>query len=878
MAYKTEIQIGVRGSAGVEKLRKEVDQLNEKLTKIQNTTKVGVLSINRYDAALAKAADSLRKVQIATKEENIAIKQYVTALRSSNAVQERQNRLIAQEITLRDRVARMKALPKATPTTQFDSPIGPGPASPISSRPKPRPTGLQKFADFGLGAGFPLLFGGGAGQVLGGGLGTILGGGGPAGFGLQIAFSAIGQQLEDALRRIQEIDNAIQALDMDALAGTAITVNAELRQSVQNLVDMGEAQKAVEVAANAVLQQTGVLPESVSDSANAVTLLSNVWDQVVAAVSGLLSLIGTPIVSALTLVLKLVGQGVKGINFFISLIGVGIKRLVQLIRFIPGGRQLLEGIENATAGINESAESRLATARQTGTELAKELSREKEIFAIEQKRVSGNTAAAKLNNAQAKRDEALAKLRFETEDKIVDKRRELAGLRGKSGQIEREFQVVLIEQTAEIEKQRILRQFALDEEAANQLKIKEIEKERKKLAKQAQEIRARESQIAQARIQTQLNELSNEEKIFQLRQQTADAELNLQNVRYKAESSLLQLQESRMQRRLANLQRENINFDAQRKLIDAIAKNRVQQAKVERNVAITQAKQGIRQAEIALQQIRFQVQRINLEIQLQKVKARGEKDEEVRKQMLEEINQIEKQNAKFVDVMVEEGVKRVKIAKEIAKEQIKIANNIFKGKVEAIEAERVEARRAVTAKELAAATGQAADEAGRFSSNMSRGIGSGPRKGETSSTKLKIDPDVYDRVVGEANQKVGGGFRDIFQLTEALDAAQMLKNTQARQRAEAAKREEERQAAFSYMNSLNTPSSSSYRTAQVATVPVRNATTKAPVVNVNTGPVMEFDGSKYVSVADFEKGLASVARSQATTSRSYGGRNYAGVS
>ena len=48
-------------------------------------------------------------------------------------------------------------------------------------------------------------------------------------------------------------------------------------------------------------------------------------------------------------------------------------------------------------------------------------------------------------------------------------------------------------------------------------------------------------------------------------------------------------------------------------------------------------------------------------------------------------------------------------------------------------------------------------------------------------------------------------------------------------------------------------------------------------VNATTGPVMEFDGTKYVTMDDFEKTVGTIASSQASASRSYGGRQYAGV-
>ena len=227
--------------------------------------------------------------------------------------------------------------------------------------------------------------------------------------------------------------------------------------------------------------------------------------------------------------------------------------------------------------------------------------------------------------------------------------------------------------------------------------------------------------------------------------------------------------------------------------------------------------------------------------------------------MLREINQIEKQNAQLVGVMVEEGVKRVRIAKEIAQEQTKIAENIFRGKVESIEAERVEARRAVNAKELAKATGQAADEAARLSRNSSRGSGSsGGRVAESSTTKLKIDPDVYEQVVGDGRTKK---FSNIFELTEALDTAQGAKNARME------RMEKMSASASSYASPSRYGAGSGARSGGGGT----------GSVNVTTGPVMEFDGNRYVSMSDFEKSLAQVASAQATSARSYGGRKYGGV-
>lgn len=1008
MAYKTEIQIGVKGTAQLDKLRQQVTSLNKKVNEIDESFGRGVQSVKRYEETLQKAADTLRKAKMATDDEQRAVKQYVTALNNANAAQQRQNSLIETEITRRGQATQALrkynaelAAPRqpggsmagsylrpqqARGTTQFSGPIGPGQASqtalsqllppssrffggtqyqfPIGPQPDaaaafmkrteaaaaaakrltaefivnqraarqlaeeqrrinsaefiertdaaakaanrqnaeflkqirlqkqaqnlidrgkvdpsqylepigPQPAGakggkgfLGRVADFGLGAGFPLLFGGGAGQVLGGTLGTVLGGGGPAGFGLQIAFSAIGGQIEDAIARTAELGRALESLDLSALADSTLLVNAELREAVQNFIDLGENQRAVELLARETLAQTGLLPESVNDTTEAALRLSNAWDESVGAVNGLVALVSTDLVNALAVTLRFVNAILKVINTLVGKVrelsdNEFVKlalRILPIIGPLQQAKQFLDDILKLTKGVDEATEERTATLLQTGKELEKELGLEQQLFAIESRRTAGTDAAAKLNSAQIKRDSDLLKLKAETQQKIVDKNREFAGVQGEVLENERKAQIAKIEQLAAIEQARIENKFALDEQAAGQQRIKEIEKERKELAKETQEIRARESQIGQARIQTQLSELANEERIFQLRQQTAVASIQLDRARLDAQLSLLQLQESRLQRELDGLQRLNTNFERQRELVDAIARNRANQVKIENQVAKVQAQQGVRQAQIALQQIKFQVQRINLEIQLQRIKAQGEKDDNVRLAQLREINAIARQSQELTSVMLSEGRKQVNIAAQIAGEQKKVADNILRGKLESIEAERVEARRAINAKELAKATGQAADEAARLNSSMSSG--GGGASGRTVSTSLPIDPDV------EATVKASKpfGFRNIFELTEALDEAQRIKNAQTA-----------RTAQMSRPSSNSFASARSYSPGGSFGASSRGTTS----VNISTGPVLEFDGKRYMTMDDFERGVAELAGAQAQRARSYGSRRYGGIS
>ena len=520
---------------------------------------------------------------------------------------------------------------------------------------------------------------------------------------------------------------------------------------------------------------------------------------------------------------------------------------------------ILGDILPKTDSVNEAEEERLFNLKQTSKEMEKELALDTELLAIEQRRAAGTDAAAKLINAQLEKEKATRELTAKTEQEILDLRREFGPLNNEALQAEFDKQASLVQQQALNEQIRIDKKFALAEESAAQQREKEVEKEIKELEKERLDIQTRQSQIAQVAVQAQLTELSNQQKIFQLSQQTAASEAELANARLNTELSFLQLQESRLVRELEGLQELNTNFERQREITNAIAANRINQAKIENEIAKAAAQEAVLAAENAQRQIEFQVHQINLELELQRIKAQGEKDDAVRLQQLAQINALEASTLELTNAMLASGSRQVEIAKQIAAEQGIVADNILRGKIESIEAQRVEALRTINAQELAKATGQAADEAARLNSNMASGSGSGSSTStQTSSTRLKIDPDVYDSVIANAP---GHGFRNIYELTEALDEAQAIKNAQM-EKAE-----------------LSSPSSSSYSSPTVYSGGSGSYSGAGGVaaVNVTTGPVMEFDGTKYVTMDDFEKTVGTIASSQASASRSYGGRQYAGV-
>ena len=207
-----------------------------------------------------------------------------------------------------------------------------------------------------LGAGFPLLFGGGAGAVGGSLLGSFLA---PAGqeFGGQIFGSAIGTILERTLQRVNQIGNAVQNLNLDNLEQSGIRVNAELETTVKRLKQAGEFEQAEKVLLDQVNKQTGAFGDVTPDIANNINILVSVFDEFLAAAGVTLGIIFTPIITGLAAIIKLVNITLQGFNRLVSFILTGLKIAVEeLIKLFPGGEQALERINKLIEGTNKGAD------------------------------------------------------------------------------------------------------------------------------------------------------------------------------------------------------------------------------------------------------------------------------------------------------------------------------------------------------------------------------------------------------------------------------------------------------------------------------------------------------------------------------------------
>ena len=205
-----------------------------------------------------------------------------------------------------------------------------------------------------LGAGFPLLFGGGPGAVGGSVLGSALAPKG-MGFGSQILGSAVGTLLERNLATVQKIGNAASNLDLAALEDSSIRVNAELDRTIKNLQKIGETEKARELLSKEIASQTGTIQGTSENLADNINLFVAEFKEFTSLAATALGIIGVPFVAALTLILDTVNMILRGFNLITSAIGFAISELIRLIRFLPGGQAILDSIDKKVKSVNEGA-------------------------------------------------------------------------------------------------------------------------------------------------------------------------------------------------------------------------------------------------------------------------------------------------------------------------------------------------------------------------------------------------------------------------------------------------------------------------------------------------------------------------------------------
>jgi hypothetical protein len=242
-----------------------------------------------------------------------------------------------------------------------------------------------------LGAGFPLLFGGGPGAVGGSILGGLIGSPMGAAFGGQIFGSAVGQTLENSLKLAVDIGNAVETLNLDALEESGIRVNGELEYQIQLLREAGDFQAAQEKIQEKVAEQTGAQGDAMQDVANAFNLLGRVAKEFLAVSAAFLGMLTAPIAAALAGIIKVINEIIKQANILFSLVGKSIKKIAE-------NEEVLKGVGEQLSNINGQFDESIVKAENLSRKFEREKDLLGDVVVLESQKVDGKKLEDRINN------------------------------------------------------------------------------------------------------------------------------------------------------------------------------------------------------------------------------------------------------------------------------------------------------------------------------------------------------------------------------------------------------------------------------------------------------------------------------------------------
>ncbi len=390
----------------------------------------------------------------------------------------------------------------------------------------------QQRENLRLGVGFPLLFGGGPGSVAGGALGALSDSGG--GFGGQVLFSAIGAQIDEAVKRARDFGNSIQNIDVDALEDALGNVSSELKVQIQLLKERGELTKAQVLLEEEVAKQTGLAGGAAQNVANSVGILETGFKQLVNAASGLLGIIGAPIAAAVGAILFVVGQIVAGLNLLLSVAGAFLEKAGRWAIEITLGKEAADRLDEAIKNMNKSLDTSIEKAVELGRKLRESATEVKAVNILESTRSPYEDLEAQIQNLRIDAAKEFRGIQKEYEDTIKEINQLPEGtVEQRVQKNQAKLEASSLRDAKELKVQRDFTQ------KIDQARVEDLQKQSKELEKQA----ALQRKITDAQISAQLAE-----DIFAAQllpdptpfsratpEQTKDQAVNEQKVRYAAE-------------------------------------------------------------------------------------------------------------------------------------------------------------------------------------------------------------------------------------------------------------------------------------------------------------------------------------------------------
>lgn len=719
-----------------------------------------------------------------------------------------------------------------------------------------------------LGAGFPALFGGGPGAIAGGGIGGFIGGamGGMAGMALSIGLSAIGQQIDEAVKKVKELGDAINRLNVDKLRDSFIEVNAELATTIRRLIEAGDLDGARAAAAAEVTKQTGALAGPMQQVNESTARLSSAWNQFYGSVATTVALLAKPFIDAIAGILRILGGVFTIVNAVVSsfreLGNIIMNAIPEPLKGIAGILlnivNPISAIGNLLPAISEEEQKIVAELVKATDQTNAQIQLNSQLLTLESQRTLGRTEAEKRINQELDAQTKLLQLNDEFRVRELELREKYAGITSEAGMKELELALGQLE--------------ALKQQELKRIKIQELLQVQ---AQQLEQNKAYHDQITQS-LQ------------YQIERTALIQELN--NSRLSVAASLNELEAAQLNRQYELATTEQQRYDIALQMF----RQRVEAAKIEFQQAVENAKAVASKLELehAIVIVKYKQVEAEKDIAIAQAKARGNTEAQIKEIVAGYDKALSSQQA-AVDISKEQ----VAVATEITQNQVKVADAAYKVKV--IQAESELAQRLVSkeigmskqnadrlagalgsgvrnANDLSGALSSVARQAAEAAAQLERIYRRQPAAPAASTTARAAEGAYWKGgfkafakggvvskptfgLIGEGGEseyivpmsKVNGFVQNWLQGRRGKDAIDLARAGEP--------------TTFSAMAS---------RTSVTYTPP---APTSTGPINIQTGPIVQMDGKRYVTLDDMEMALQSMANVVFTSNRATGTRRYTGV-
>jgi hypothetical protein len=164
---------------------------------------------------------------------------------------------------------------------------------------------IKRAEGVALGAGFPLLFGGGAGSVIGGGLGGLTGS-----FGAQIALSALGQQIDQFVASMVNAGKALTSVGgaADFMAEKSLFSSDSMQFRIEKLIEEGQVTEAAALMTQEMAKQVGGSGlKALKDLGTEASKMGKLFGTLMLRIQAFMA-------SALTPLIKLINSAIGSIN------------------------------------------------------------------------------------------------------------------------------------------------------------------------------------------------------------------------------------------------------------------------------------------------------------------------------------------------------------------------------------------------------------------------------------------------------------------------------------------------------------------------------------------------------------------------------------